>query len=123
MVRRFSNPGVAAAIIATLVVGTAWSEPAADPRHPDDRSSSVVLPLSAPALGSVVTGGADDARGSPGRRDKRAASSSQVLATLLAGLALAALAGARSIGSGRDRRATVWTVRALGARSPPLALG
>ncbi|HEX6261238.1 MAG TPA: hypothetical protein VF097_00135 [Actinomycetota bacterium] len=119
MARRVLVRGLAAAFVAMLVPGTAWWEPAADraraPARP--RSESMFAPNPSP-LG-LLGGRIEESWAT--RRDERTATGDQVLGALLIGVAIVLLAGTERVAARRTRRSTPWTVRALGARSPPLA--
>lgn len=121
MARRILVQGVAAAFAAVLVPGTAWSEPAAGATESEQRPSSEIIPAGSGPSGAIVADRSELLREWGTRRDKRPhAGAHPVGAVLAGGVALSLIAVSERIASMRARRSVRWTVRTLGARSPPL---
>ncbi|HEX6206887.1 MAG TPA: hypothetical protein VF058_00865 [Actinomycetota bacterium] len=118
MARRVLVRGLAAAFAAMLVPGTVWSEPAADRARAAEPPSSEATLAQHPSPLGLVGGRSED--GWATRRDERTPTGDQMLGALLLGVAIALLAGTERVAARRTRRSIPWTVRALGARSPPL---
>ena len=121
MARRILVQGVAAAFAALLVPGTAWSEPAAGATESEQRPSSEILPAGSGPSGAIVADRSELLREWGTRRDKRPLVGAHPAGAVLAGgVALSLIAVSERIASMRARRSVRWTVRTLGARSPPL---
>lgn len=121
MARRILVQGVAAAFAAVLVPGTGWSEPAAGAAQPEQRLSSEIIPAGSGPPGATVADRSELLREWVTRRDKRPHAGAHPAGAVLAGgVALSLIAVSERIASTRPRRSVRWTVRTLGARSPPL---